>query len=211
MAWDFAAEIHSLSGFNADDTSTATNSGETFRIHANQWLTDGAKEVINFLPIKLQRLCASMVTFTSAAAGSEAETLNTGKVMSVFAGSHKCRMIGNGKKYDVSDPGNITYATSTDPVFYIEANKINVLPAGLSCKYEEIQYPTVEFDQSTIAVFPDEAEYLVVLYAAIRAVQERMATEITNEDPELYALNSDKYAKLSVEYQKGIAALKGGK
>ena len=211
MAWDFAAEIHSLSGFNADDTSTATNSGETFRIHANQWLTDGAKEVINFLPIKLQRLCASMETFTSVAVNAESETLNTGKILSVFAGSQSCRNIRSSNKYKVSDPGNITYATSTDPVFYIEANKINVLPAGLSCKYEEIQYPTVEFDQSTIAVFPDEAEYLVVLYAAIRAVQERMATEVTNEDPELYALNSDKYAKLSAEYQKGIAALKGGK
>ena len=210
MAWDFGAEIHALAGFDADSTTTG-NSGEQFKLHANRWLTDGAKEVINFLPIKLQRLCTSMQTFTSAAAGSEAETLETGKVMSVFAGSQKCRLIGNGKKYDVSDPGDITYATSTDPVYYIEANKINVLPAGLSCKYEEIQYPTVEYDHSTISVFPDEAEYLVVLYASVRAVQERMATETTNEDPELYALHADKYAKLSAEYQKGIAALKGGK
>lgn len=211
MAWDFAAEIHSLSGFNADDTSTATNSGETFRIHANQWLTDGAKEVINFLPINLQRLCASMQTFTSTVAGSEAKTLNTGKILSVFGGSQECRMISSIKKYKVSDPGDITYATSTDPVYYIETNKINVLPAGLSCKYEEIQYPTVEFDHSTISAFPDEAEYLVVLYATIRAVQERMTNEAVNEDSELYALHADKYAKLSAEYQKGLASLRGGK
>ena len=49
MAWDFAAEIHALTNFDADDTSTATTSGETLSSHATQWLTDGAKEVVNIL------------------------------------------------------------------------------------------------------------------------------------------------------------------
>ena len=49
MAWDFGAEIHALSGFDADDTSTTATSGETLSAHATQWLTDGAKEVINIL------------------------------------------------------------------------------------------------------------------------------------------------------------------
>ena len=210
MAWDFAAEIHSLSGFDADSAGTTGSiSGENLSLHATQWLTDGAKEVINLLPINLQKLCTSMQTFTSVVAGSEATTLNTGKILSVFGGDRKCRTIMSSDKYKASDSGDIQYVTSTDPVYYIEANKINVLPAGLSCKYEEVQYPTVEFDYSTIPVFPDEAEYLVVLYAAIRAVQERMTNEAVNEDSELYALHSDKYTKLSAEYQKGLAALKG--
>jgi hypothetical protein len=212
MAWDFAAEIHSLSGFDADLAGTTGSiSGENLSLHATQWLTDGAKEVINLLPINLQKLCTSMQTFTSVVAGSEATTLNTGKILSVFAGDQSCRKIGSINKYKVSDSGNIMYATSTDPVYYIETNKINVLPAGLSCKYEEVQYPAVSFDDTAISVFPDEAEYLVVLYAAVRAVQDRMSSEAINEDSELYALHSDKYAKLSAEYQRGLAALKGGK
>ena len=46
MAWDFAAEIHSLANYNADDASTTGTSGEVLSAHATQWLTDGAKEII---------------------------------------------------------------------------------------------------------------------------------------------------------------------
>ena len=214
MAWDFGAEVHALTGFDGDESSTAGNSGEVNTLHVNRWLTDGAKEVINHLPPTLLKLCAATITFTanSQAAGSESETLNTAKVFGVFAGSYSCRLISSTDKYKASDSGDILYATTTDPAYYIESNKINVLPSGISnstIKYEEVAYPTVEFDDTAISVFPDEAEYLVVLYAAIRAVQERMANEVVNEDAELYALYSDKYTKLSAEYAKGLAAFKG--
>ena len=212
MAWDFGAEIHALSNFDADLVGTTGSiSGENLTLHANQWLTDGAKEIINLLPMGLQKLCTAMQTFTSVAAGSEATTLNTGKILAVFAGSKNCRNINCINKYKASDPDDINYATSSDPVFYVEANKINVLPAGLSCKYEEVQYPTVEFDDTAIAVFPDEVEYLVVLYASMKALQHKMTNEVANEDSGLYALYSDRYAKLSADYQRGIAALRGNK
>ena len=45
MAWDFAAQIHSLSGFDAD-TESASETGENFSVLAQQWLTDAAKEII---------------------------------------------------------------------------------------------------------------------------------------------------------------------
>ena len=174
MAWDFAAEIHSLANYNADDASTTGTSGEVLSAHATQWLTDGAKEVINNLPATLIRLCTSIVTFTanSTAAGSESETLNTGKVYSVFAGNKNCRLISSADKYKAEDIGDIIYATIDDPAYYTEANKINVLPAGISnstIKYEEVAYPTVAFDDTAIANFPDEAEHVVVLYASIQA------------------------------------------
>ena len=48
-----------------------------------------------------------------------------------------------------------------------------------------VGYPTVDVDVvSTIANFPDEAEYLVVLYTAIKVAESAMVTE---EDPELFA------------------------
>ena len=51
-----------------------------------QFLTDGAKEIINILPPHLLALCAKEVTFTPQAVGSEgsASELNTGKVLNVF-------------------------------------------------------------------------------------------------------------------------------
>ena len=153
----FSAQIVSLVG------------GSPTQSELDVWCIEGAKEIIGQLQGDLKRKCATIQSFTSAAAGSEAETLGEGNVLSVFAGSVDCRMIPNTDKYKASDSGNVLYATSTDPAYYLEADKINVLPASLSCKYEEVQYPTIDADSdSSISNFPDEAEYLVVLYAATR-------------------------------------------
>jgi hypothetical protein len=45
----------------------------------------------------------------------------------------------------------MNYATVTDPVFYVENNTIDVLPAGGSCTYSEVQYPTVNYGDSSIS------------------------------------------------------------
>ena len=60
MAWTFSDEIHALTGYDADSTSTSS-SGETFVVHTNQWLVDGGKEVINNLPESLLLLQMAMV------------------------------------------------------------------------------------------------------------------------------------------------------
>ena len=140
-----------------------------------QFLTDGAKEIINILPPNLLDWCASEETFTSTVPNSESETMNTGKILRVYRNDgdfdRVCRRIKADDKGYVTDPDDMGYASVTDPVFYTQNNKINVLPEGGSCKYDEVQYPAVAFGDSAIAVFPDEAEYLVVLYASIKSLQ----------------------------------------
>ena len=164
-----------------DQVDALTGFSTTEDLALKDWFEAGIKEVINYMPPKLLKLCAAMQTFTSVAAGSEAETLNTGKILSVLSSNTRCREIASDLKGRASDSDDILYATSTDPVFYVEANLINALPSGLSCKYEEVQYPTVTVASDTaIAVFPDEAEYLVVLYAAIKALQVLMNDTVTN-------------------------------
>ena len=146
----------------------------------DDWCAEGAKEIINVLPSGLLRLCTSEQTFTSQAVGSEASaaTLNTGKILSVFAGTsaqYEARKIPSRLKHEANASTSMSYATATDPVYYIQNNYLNSLPAGISCKYEEVQYPSVNADSvSAIANFPDEAEYLVVLYGAIKALQNKM-------------------------------------
>ena len=135
-----------------------------------QYLTDGAKEIISILPPHLLALCANEDTFTSTAIGSESETLGSGKILDVFAGNYEARQISSKKKHKANLSTSIHYATATDPIFYIQNNKINVLPDSIACKYNEITYPAVAFGDDTIATFPDEAEYLVVLYGAMKTL-----------------------------------------
>ena len=112
-----------------------------------------------------------------------------------------------------NDSDNMIYgATSTDPIYYIESNSsgastLFVKPtptANQPAKVYHISYPTVTYSQNIIANFPDEAEHLVVLYAAIKATEYMMLSE---EDQEVYA---PQLATLKQDYAQGLAALKGG-
>ena len=138
-------------------------------------MNDGAREVINILPPHLKQYCYSKQTFTSNAANSEAETMITGQLGSVYAGSVECRQIRPMDKHKASSSSSIEYASATDPIYYIEGNKINILPASSSGVYYVIANPNITAsDVSAIDNFPNEAEYLVVLYAAIKVLQNKM-------------------------------------
>jgi len=149
--------------------------GSVVESEIDQWCVDGVRELTNLFPPYLKEYCYSKQTFTSAAANSEAETMITGQLGSVYAGSVECRKIRPMDKHKASSSGSIEYATSTDPVYYVEGNKINILPASLSGVYYVIADPSIDASAvSAISNFPNEAEYLVVLYAAIKVLQNKM-------------------------------------
>jgi|TARA_R100000306_G_C4321208_1_gene115244 hypothetical protein len=200
MAWDFAAEISALTGFNAD-YNVDSPTGETFQVHATQWLTDSAKEVIKVMPQRLLHFCSSNVSFTSGSAS----TLNTGKILTVFRSDgdiqQPCRKIEPFHKGRYSDGEDMNVATVTDPVYFVENNTLDVLPVGGSCTYSEVQFPAVSYNNTAISTFPDEAERAVVVCAAIKAAEYLLANE---EDTELMVpvINA-----LKEDYQRELGGL----
>ena len=227
---DFAAQIHALSNFNADAT-TDTSSEEDFDEHAAQWMTDGAKEVINQLPNKFKEKCATATELDNSTTVMDMDL--TGDILfvsrlSADSGGFQipCRKISSMYGGLSTDSSNImNYATATDPVYWIDANTsgsdgksatLYVKPtptANQKAYVHHVKYPvftagdTETYDvaqKNIIANFPDEAEYLVVLYAAIKATEYMMLSE---EDQEVYA---PQLATLKQDYAQGLAALKGG-
>jgi len=170
----FEAQVEGLTSISIDGSSAPTQTELT------QFLTDGAKEIINVLPPNLVDLCSSSQSFTSGTA----DTLNTGKVLRVFRSDgdikQPCRKVDAMQKGRFSDSEDMNYATVTDPVYYIENNSLDVLPVGGSATYSEVQYPSVAYGDSAISVFPDEAEYLVPLYAAVKSLQNAMGNKTSD-------------------------------
>ena len=164
----FEAQVEGLTSLSIDGSSAPTQTELT------QFLTDGAKEVINHLPSNLLMICCANQDFTSVVVNSEAEEVDTGKIFAVFAGTHEARKISSNAKHRANDSTSVEYATSTDPVYYFQNSFLNVLPSGETCKYEEVQYPAVAYGDSSISSFPDEAEYLIPLYASCKALQNAM-------------------------------------
>ena len=223
MAWNFADQIHALTGFDADSTSDS-ETDEDFNLLANQWLVDAAKEVINILPPKLKMKCVKITALTSSTPmdlDSAGEILHATRE-NADSGYHiGCREINPIYGGSADDSSSLHYVTATDPVYWVESDtggdpKLFVKPTPTSnqpARIHHVAYPpnSTTWDGSnlpgastSISNFPDEAEYLVPLRAAITAAEYLLAIE---EDVELYA---PILATLKTQYQEGVLALQTG-
>ena len=179
----FEAQVEALTSLSIDGSSAPTQT------ELSDFLSDGAIDVINSMPSRFKYLCATEDTFTSQVVGSESKVLKSGNVLSVTREGEPCREIPANQATRASDNSGIAsshmeVATATDPVFYIYNGKINALPSGGDCKYLEINRPGVSYTHDSmddsVASFPLEYEYLVPLYASVKALQNAMAAKSGN-------------------------------
>ena len=173
---NFDAQIQDLVGTDfTDDTAMDT------------WMTEGVRELINIFQSSPQLLlqCATESTLNNSTATLTA--LDTrGVVMGVTRNDgirqQPCREIPPLYRERATDSNDMMfYATESDPIYYIWNNILSVIPvptASQTAKVQHITYPTVDVDsESSISNFPDNAEYLVVLYAAKKALQQKLNTK----------------------------------
>ena len=224
MALDFAAKIHALAGFNADSTSD-TETGDDFDESAAQWMTDAAREVINILPPLLKEKCTTETTLNNSATTMDmdgvGEILYVNRLSADSGGSRiPCRKVPPMYGELSNDSNSLYKASVTDPVYWVlrssDATILNVIPtptANQTAIVYHVGYPTFTagdtgtYDVSaatSIANFPDEAENLVVLRAAITAAEYLLAIE---EDVELYL---PIISTLKAQYQEDVLALTTG-
>ena len=194
----FEAQVEGLTSLSIDGSSAPTQTELT------QFLTDGTAEVINAMPRKLKFFCATEDTFTSAAVGSEAETLVSGEVLAVTRSDgtieQPCREIPAKLRGRASDSADMNAATATDPVYYIYNGKINAIPTSGSCKYLEVNNPAVAYGDSNVSNFPNEYEYLIPLYASVKSLQNALGAKAGNSDitTALTAINTEIDETLSI-------------
>ena len=200
----FKTQIEDLIGSVGDDAALT------------QFLTDGVKEITNILPPELKIECATITSLTSS---TPMDLDATGQIFHVTrenadSGYHiGCRQVNPILAGSADDSTSIHFVTATAPIYWIESDtggdpKLFVKPtptANQPARVHHVSFPTVDVSAvSAIVNFPDEAEYLVVLYTAIKVAESAMVTE---EDPELFA---PIIATLKQDYDKGIKILAGG-
>ena len=216
MAWDFGAQINAFTGFDGNETTTASEEGENFDVLATRWLTDAAKEIINILPPLLKEKCTTETTLNNSATTMDmdgvGEVLYVNRLSADSGGSRiPCRKVPSMYGELSNDSNSLYKASVTDPVYWIlssgDAAILNVIPtptANQTAIVYHIGYPTVDHADTAIANFPDEAEHLVPLRAAINAVQYKLNFE---EDPELYI---PMLSSLKAQYQEAVQGLLSG-
>ena len=173
----------------AFDTQITDLVGGTIdQVACDQWAADACKEIINQLPAKLKAKCSTVSTLNNSAT-----TLDMDGIGDIL---HVTRLSANSGGYQVvareilaqygglaEDSTDLNYyATATDPVYWIDSSsdgstlKVKPTPeATQTAVVHHITYPTVDVSAvSVVANFPDEAEYLVVLYVAIKQLHQYM-------------------------------------
>ena len=183
----------------AFDTQILDLVNSTFddQIAMDGWAADGAKQLINMMPRELKEKCTTETTLNHSATTIDLDTLG-GEVLyvnrlSADSGGSRipCRKVPSMYGELSNDSNSLYKASATDPVYWIlssgDAAILNVIPTpteNQTAIVYHVGYPTVDVSEvSTIANFPDELEYLVVLYAAIKIIERQLIEE---EDNELY-------------------------
>ena len=173
----FEAQVEGLTGLSIDGSSAPTQTELT------QFLTDGAKEVLNALPKTRQRL---FTTSNALNGGSPTLTLGGSEVFGVVRNddtiNQPCREIAPQLEGRVKDSSDMAFATATDPVFFIRDNVLNIIPTPTNSQsgiVQTLNYPAVAYGDSAIAKFPDDGEYLVPLYASIKSLQNKMSSKFS--------------------------------
>jgi hypothetical protein len=172
----------------AFDTQIQSLVGTTTDSELDQWMTDGVKEIVNILPPELKVKCGTF-TLMNADANTTLDLDSIGQIIKVTredadSGYYRpCREVSPAIGDLLNDSTSIHYATVGSPAYWIESNSndfatlfVKPTPTNTQpAKAYHITYTTVDAGtDTTIANFPDEAEYLVVLYASCKVLHNKM-------------------------------------
>ena len=175
----FEAQVEGLTSLSIDGSSAPTQTELT------QFLTDGAKEILTALPTDKK-----MMYSTSSALDNSTTYLTLGgsEVLGVMRDdgtiNQPCRRIPSSMSGRAQDSAEMTYGTTSDPVWWVVNNILSIFPEPSSegATVQTLAYPAVAYGDSSITKFPDEAEYLVPIYASIKSLQNAIASKAGNSD-----------------------------
>ena len=152
----------------------------------SQFLVDGTREVTNrIITIRPDETAK----FTSSTHDSNDSGIAvTGQIISVVREHdsdtilRSCNMIEPRDRYEATDASSLSYRSKYNPGFYILDGKLHTVPAAAAGNNDAIVtqvYYAVNTGHSSSSIdnFPDEYEYLVVLYASLRTISAKMGSK----------------------------------
>ena len=182
----FSAQVVDLVGSFSDEAALDT------------WITEGANEIINAMPRAMRERVAEETQFTANVSSEGHKVLHV--LRSDGTIEHPCRRVPARRRGVIQDSTHIEYASATYPAFIEKDATIIVYPTPDSNNGKLVSIPIYSqaspLDASAISAitnFPNDVEYLVTLYAAIKALQQNMNSKLGNADitTALTAINTE--------------------
>jgi|TARA_Y100000310_G_scaffold73120_1_gene69269 hypothetical protein len=143
----------------------------------DDWCSEGAKVVINAMPQRLLENIKQVSSFTAS------QSVSGRKIIDVLRNDgtidQPCRRVPAMMRGRVTDTKDMNYALGSDPVYYIHGETCFVKPApdadaGIMMY---VGYPSIDAsadDVGSLDYFPTEHEHLIVLYASLKALHQKL-------------------------------------
>ena len=154
----------------------------------DEFLENGVRELHSAIPAKYFEPFATITTLNNSIT-----TLSNTEDYKIFSVKRKdadagifqpCKRVDSSLVGKLTDSSSIYYATAFSPAYYIEADILYVVPtttANQTASVYRHTYSGLDADGSTsIPSFPTDLEHLVILYAACRVLQNKMASKVDN-------------------------------
>jgi len=213
----FLAQIKALTSLDLGASSTPNQDEIT------QFLRDGVMDVtLKHLSIRPQDK-EQFTRISGEVTSNGSEKVARASILSVVRESgtdndwRNCREISVGQQSNVTDTNSLHYASKYNPAYMVaEDGAISVFPAASSDPdafkvYYINNDPRGDDDNSVahgtsgLAFFPKDKVYLVVIYAAIKSLEAKLASyTIDEEDEELVRALQVSLQQLQVTYNSGF-------
>lgn len=198
----YKAQVEDLTGALNDDDAIS------------QWLTDGARLVLDNLPTdKLERITEKeLFTNTTTSQGKRIfevlrkDASNSDRFM-------PCRKLSPQLLGKVEDTDYMEAATTSDPAYIVFDNAIQTFPGSAASSDSMVLYVDTSIELAagaqggSVADIPQEAELVIVLYAARNGLERLVSNANADEDPELVASLIGQYRLVDAQYKEGLQVL----
>src|ERR1035437_374267 len=163
MATNFKTLISSYIGSFAD------------KVSLDNWLTAGARTIMQMLPDEKLKRYAGEVSVTSGGLD-----IRSYRIFMVHKAGYYSNEYPASFKAMLQNVDSMYYATSTSPAHVYDNQKLYVFPNGGVIL--AVTYPSVGNTDDTITNFPIELMQAVILYASIQAQMQKINTNVINLD-----------------------------
>jgi len=150
----------------------------------DEFLTATASEVLQAMPI------TDLIRYASETEVADANGFDSQnkRILGVLRAGYTAQEVELGLQNQVVDSGSIHFSATRSPVYYYDGGNIFAKPDPTADEKAVIKFiaePTVEGTDSSIAGFPDTAEYAVVLGACVKQLTKEIDSAMLEEDVEI--------------------------
>ena len=215
---DFEAQVNGITNLSIGSGSTHPSRDEL-----SQFLKDAVMDVTSKSIDTDPSSAKSFIAESSETTSNSSLDLNGARIISVIRESgvnnawRECTEITPDLQYEVTDVDSLHYASAFNPVYMIENDgAISVFPApGSDPNAFKVYYvnnapqnksgTALIYSHSEIKYFDDSQVYLVVIYAAIKSLEAKLASyTIDDEDTELVESFNTNLESLKKQYKEAF-------